>query len=74
MQEVHDQLNQINTTKATGPDGIGARLVKDLKDELTEPIYILLKNSIEESVFPNCWKQANVIPIYKKGNKNQVGN
>jgi hypothetical protein len=38
----------LNTSKAT--DGIGAKLIK-MKDERTEPIYILYKNSLEESVF-----------------------
>lgn len=74
MQDVLDQLNQLDTSKATGPDGLGAKLIKNLKNELSVPIYILFKRSTESEVFPTCWKQANVIPIYKKGNRNEVGN
>ena len=34
------------------------------------PLKLIFKASIQEVVFPDCWKKPNVVPIHKKGSKN----
>ena len=41
---------------------------------ISKPLTLLFKNCLAESVFPKIWKKANVVPIYKKGNKQEISN
>ena len=41
---------------------------------LVYPLKLIFKASIQEVVFPDCWKKANVVPIYKKESKNLLKN
>ena len=38
------------------------------------PIKSIFKASIQEGVFQDCWKKANVLPIHKKESKNLLKN
>ena len=49
-------------------------MLKSVADQVSKPLAILFNRSISEGVFPNLWKLANVIPIYKKGDKTSVTN
>jgi hypothetical protein len=73
-EEVSKELSKINTTKAPGPDGISTRVLKECRDELKTPITRLYNSSLKTGKLPNDWKKANVVPIYKKGNKLEVSN
>ena len=35
---------------------------------------LIFKASMQEGVFPDCWKKANVVPIHKKESKNLLKN
>jgi hypothetical protein len=60
-------LNNINPHKASGPDNISSRILKDLQN-LTAPILtIIFKKSLQTECIPSDWKHANVAPAYKKG-------
>ena len=37
-------------------------------------MYLVFRNCFEASTFPIEWKKANVIPVYKKGNKQEISN
>src|SRR5215831_18972553 len=43
-------------------------------DVLVKPLTIIYKASIDTGIVHQSWKQANVIPIFKSGSKNQVAN
>lgn len=43
-------------------------------DSITEPLGIIFKNCINKRVFPTKWKKANVLPVFKKDNKQQLNN
>ena len=67
-------LAGLNPHKASGPDQIPGRLLKELARELA-PIYALLfQASLDQGTVPDSWKTANVVPIYKKGDKNKAEN
>jgi hypothetical protein len=72
--EVMDQLNNINTKKAYGPDGLPPRLIKEAKRVISKPLTMLFNKSLSTASFPELWKRANVLPIFKKGAKNIMGN
>jgi hypothetical protein len=72
--EVTDILATLNTTKASGPDLIHPRLLREGANQLGFPLAILINTSMKEGKFPKQWKLANVSPIYKKDDKSLVTN
>ena len=57
-----------------GHDKISSRLIKELKFELIEPLQKIMKKIIKDETFPDIWKKAKVIPLYKKGDPKDAGN
>lgn len=49
-------------------------IIKSNNEEISKPVSILFNQSVENGVFPNCLKHATVIPIYKHGSKDSIGN
>jgi hypothetical protein len=59
-------LDNINPHKASGPDNISGRILKDLQN-FTDPILtIIFQKSLQTGCIPTDWKHANVAPAYKK--------
>ena len=70
--EIKDLIRCLNPNKASGPDSINHRMFIGVADQVSKPLVILFNRSLSEGVFPNLRKMANVIPIYKKGDKSPV--
>ena len=66
---VRAALKSVPTNKACGPDDISARIIAECADELVTPVTKICNASISSGVFPERWKQANIIPIFKKGDR-----
>ena len=66
---VYKILKGLNEHKATGPDEIPSRLLKTCADELAPMLTLLFQASLDQGTVPADWKQAHVVPIYKKGDK-----
>ena len=60
-------FDNIDTRKATGLDGIPAKLIKIAKPVILNPLLFMINSSFESNVFPDSLKLAKVIPLYKKG-------
>ena len=72
--DVMDQLNLLDINKAYGPDGVPPRILKEAKNIISKPLSKLFNKSLQTHKFPDIWKRANVLPIFKKGDKNILGN
>jgi hypothetical protein len=64
--EVEQCLNNLDTSKAYGPDGIPPRLLKECSKEISPSLCRLFNKSLATGCVPVEWKQANVLPIHKK--------
>ena len=73
-QEVSDLIKCIDTTKATGPDGISPKLLHEAGDAIVPSLTKLLNLSLSSAKIPLCWKTANVLPLFKKGDKTDINN
>ena len=49
-------------------------MLKGVSKSVFKPLCILVNISFSEGIFPDTWKLANVIPIFKKGDKSQQSN
>jgi len=74
VNEVLDILMSLDTSKASGPDMISARMLKESARSIAPSLHRLIQLSLTTQYVPQCWKEANVIPIYKKGNKSLCNN
>ncbi len=73
-EDVTDQLSNLDTSKAYGPDAISPRLLKEGGQPMARLLHRLFTLSLTKCEFPTSWKSANVIPLYKKGDKDLVSN
>ena len=64
VAEVRIILQNIDTSKATGPDGIPGVFLKNCAKELAPSFTKLLNISLQAGMFPNSWKMANICPIF----------
>ena len=66
-EEVSYLLSNLSTDKGTGPDDISARLLKECSNEIAPSMTLLFNKSLSLGKIPREWKEANVVPIRKKG-------
>ena len=64
-------LNQLNPNKASGPDNISARLLKETSSEIAPALALVFQASLYEQSIPDDWRKANVTPIYKPAKKDR---
>ena len=57
-------LSNLNPHKATGPDGISPRILKELAPELAPILSFIYQTSLNTGKLPQDWKTANISPIF----------
>ena len=67
-------LRELKTNKATGPDGVSARLLKESAESIADTLVHIFNTSLQNGEVPKDWKEALVTPIYKKGDRFQCAN
>jgi len=73
-EEVLHKLLSINVNKSVGPDEIHGKLLYEIRNEIVKPLTHLFKLSLCLGQVPQDWRDANVIPLYKKGSRHQASN
>ena len=67
-------ISKLNPDKSMGPDGLAPKLILETKEQISYPLYLLFKKSLQDTVIPDDWKLATVSPIFKKGNRHKAEN
>ena len=71
---VKKQLQLLCISKATGSDGISARLLKMAAEYISVSLTHILNMSLKTGQVPQEWKHAKVIPLHKDGTKDDTNN
>lgn len=74
VEEVKDCLCSLDCSRATGTDGISAKLLKEAADVIAPSLYLLFNWSLSSGTIPKDYKLANIVPVLKKGDCQQVEN
>ncbi|XP_066300008.1 uncharacterized protein [Branchiostoma lanceolatum] len=64
--EMYHRLRRVKLGKASGVDGISARLVREFAFELSTPVSDIFNSSLQEGTVPSVWKMADVVPVPKE--------
>ena len=67
-------LRNINTKKASGPDGISCWVLKEAAEEIAPFLQFIFNQSLTTGQVPSDWKCANMTPVLKKGSKKESCN
>ena len=67
-------LKNITPNKASGPDNISCRILKEVADSLSPYLQLVFSKSLKEGNVPNDWLVANISALFKKGDKSQPVN
>lgn len=71
---VEKLLTDIQPKKASGPDQIPAKVLKSCASSLAPILQKIFQKSVDTAELPDEWRKANVIPIYKKGDRQNPAN
>ena len=64
----------MNASKSAGPDGIYGRVLKEGHESISKALCLMFERSLRFCEIPDDWKVAFVVPIFKKGKRDELGN
>ena len=67
-------MKNLKPGKAAGPDKLKPLLLKELRDEIAPIIKVIFDKSLQTGTLPTEWLTANVMPVFKKGDKSLAAN
>ena len=71
---VAKKIKAMKDNKSPGVDGIPPKLLMETVDQISIPLARVFNLSLKEGVVPFEWKEANIIPLFKKGSRNKSEN
>ena len=72
--EILSLIRNLNPNKATGSDGVSGQMLLLCDNSIVLPLKIIFENILRTSSYPVTWKVANVIPVFKKNDKQLIKN
>jgi hypothetical protein len=71
---VEKLLQDINPSKAFGPDGIPNCILKECASQIAPSLTVIFQKSIDTGTLPEDWLSANISCVYKKGDTHAAEN
>lgn len=68
------RLLTLDPKKACGPDEVPTAFFQRYAEWMSYYLQLLFQKSLEDNSVPQDWRDANVVPVYKSGNKLSVTN
>ena len=62
-------LTQLNPNKASGPDNIPIRMLKECAPQIAPLLQALFTQSLHSGTLPTGWHTALITPLFKKGDR-----
>ena len=74
LKGVAKLLDGLNVHKASGPDGLNARVLKECSNEISPILALIYNESLAPGDVPDDLRQANVSLVFKKGENYDAAN
>ena len=81
IQQIHINLEgviqlllNLKPHKAAGPDNLPCYFLKEVANEISPSLCLIFQASLNQGMLHEIWKSASVVPIYKKGKKDDPSN
>lgn len=72
--DIEKAIMNLKNKKSVGHDGISAYVVKQLPKLFAKILTPLLNESLKQGIFPDILKIAEIVPVYKDGEKECIEN
>ena len=72
--DILNVIRKLDPSKAHGHDQISIRMVQICDKPICKLLHLIFSSCIDSGIFPTEWKMANVIPIHKREDKQNVKN
>lgn len=73
-EDINRKIDRLKITKAPGPNEIFPRVLNECKAKISGQLTEAFRTSLDTGEMPASWRQAHVVPIYKKGDKSIIQN
>jgi len=73
-ETVRAKIKELRPSSAPGSDGITPKILKNCVAEISSVLAMIYHKSLLTGEVPEEWRQANIVPIFKKGSKAKPGN
>ena len=68
---VASKINNMKENKSPGVDGISPKILIETVEQISTPLAHVFNMSLQEGIVPLEWKEANIVPLFKKGSRNK---
>ena len=72
--DILNNIRKLDPSKAYGHNQISICMVQICDKAICKPLHLIFSSCIESGIFPIEWKKANVVPIHKRDDKQNVKN
>lgn len=72
--ELIQTIKDIKNKSSCGTDGLSVKIFLNLPDIVINTLVLLINESFENGVFPDCLKTAIILPLHKGGDKSSTSN
>ena len=66
-----NNINNMKDNKSPGFDGIAPKILIETVEQSSMPLAHVFNVSLQDVIDPLEWKDANIIPLFKKGSINK---
>jgi len=73
-RNVLSAIQKLKPNLSAGPDGLPPLLFKRVQASLARPLVLLFTQLLSVGMVPDTWKQAIIVPVFKKGPTSAVSN